>query len=357
MTQGFRRASLALPELTSCDGFLTDKVAIGFLTGDLRENERILTSCRQECYALQKVSVSNSEIAQHVSVLLHEVTSFMPEQAAGTLLDVTAGGGGHFFHLLKARENWRGECWDRDPEAEARIRAAATLRGVAEARYDFRRRRFGEGPPEGAPLYNYILADIGVSSFQLDDPSRGMSFRSESPPDFRMDPSTGLPFLAWLRQTPEFELARIFDHYGEEPKAKKIAHAMKEWREDAFVSARVLAERVKQTLRYPEPSRVHPSTRVFQALRIAINDELGELNRLLQWAPAQLAPGGRLAVISFHSLEDRQVKNAFRGLAAGGGFDILTKKPLAPTPEEETLNPRSRSAKLRVIERSVESPT
>ncbi|MBS1983998.1 MAG: 16S rRNA (cytosine(1402)-N(4))-methyltransferase RsmH [Bdellovibrionales bacterium] len=293
---------------------------------------------------MRKVSATNQEL-QHVSVLLDEVISFVPARERGFLLDVTAGAGGHFFSILRTRPGWTGECWDRDPDAEARVRAHSEGR-----EFGFQRRRFGDAPAQ-LPACDYILADIGVSSFQLDDPSRGLSFKSEVAPDFRMDPTTGLPFRDWLRKTSEIELTRIFENYGEEPKAKRIAKEMKSWGDDTFTSARVLADRVKATLGYNTPSRTHPATRVFQALRIAVNDELGELERLLAWAPRALKPGGRLAIISFHSLEDRIVKNAFRALAASEDFVILTKKPLGPQDGEEAANPRARSAKLRVIEK------
>lgn len=290
---------------------------------------------------------------KHVSVLLEEIISYVPAREDGFLLDVTAGGGGHFSSILGARPKWRGECWDRDPLAEARVRGTIEARGLGARAEGLRFKRQTFGSPTSAPDHpcDYILADIGVSSFQLDDPTRGMSLRSESPPDFRMDPENGVPFRDWLRKLNEFELTRIFQDYGEEPRAKKVAQEMKAWGDDAFVSAAALADRVRATLGYGSPSRIHPATRVFQALRIAVNDELGELERLLAWAPAALAPGGRLAIISFHSLEDRIVKNAFRALAAQGEFDILTKKPVVPSDAEAEENPRSRSAKLRVLER------
>lgn len=291
---------------------------------------------------------------KHVSVLLDEIISFMPEKNDGFLWDVTAGAGGHFFEMAKKRPSWSGECWDRDPEAYARVNATAHSNGMSERwgkTLTFARKCFGDAPASDEASADFILADIGVSSFQLDDPKRGMSFRSQVAPDFRMDPESGVPFRDWLQSIPEFELARIFTVYGEEPRARRMALEMKSWKDDAFRSSEVLAERVKSALGYKGPSRVHPATRVFQALRIAINDELGELERFLNWAPGRLRPGGRLAVISFHSLEDRIVKNRFRDLAAEGDFVILTKKPLIAGEAELASNPRSRSAKLRVLER------
>lgn len=287
----------------------------------------------------------------HVPVLMEEILSAVPRADSGFYLDVTAGGGGHFFEILSRNAAWTGECWDRDPLASARIAAAGEARGVRGDRYTFRRRQFSEAPEAGLAC-DFILADIGISSFQVDDPSRGMSLHSLQPPDFRMDPSVGVPFRSWLKQTPEFELERILRDYGEEPKARKLAREMKAWKDDAFETAAVFADRVRRTLAYPGFSRVHPATRTFQALRIAANDELGELRRLLEWAPRALKPGGRLAVISFHSLEDRLVKTAFRALASEEDFAILTKRPVVPGEVELARNPRSRSSKLRVIERT-----
>lgn len=324
---------------------------IGFLTIHLRKIRRILTICELKCYAVRKVIAMNEDL-KHVPVLLEEIISTLPTIKDAFFWDVTAGGAGHFLAIAQARPAWRGECWDRDPDAAVRVeqRLSEFRQENPSQQLNFQRRCFGDAPENGK-LAHFILADIGVSSFQLDDPQRGMSLKSPLAPDFRMDPESGLPFRSWLKQTSEIELARIFSIYGEEPKARRVAHEMKSWRDDAFSSAAEFAERIKRTLGYKSPSRIHPATRVFQALRIAINDELGELERFLTWAPGHLAPGGRLAVISFHSLEDRIVKNRFRDLAATGDFVILTKKPQTAGEEEVISNPRARSAKLRVLER------
>jgi 16S rRNA (cytosine1402-N4)-methyltransferase len=302
--------------------------------------------------------IETKEKLFHEPVLLKEILNWTPSLLDGFLLDVTAGGGGHFFEILKKHNSWRGECWDRDPEAEARIISRAQQQEVSvRERASFCQRRFGEGPHQDLKPCSFILADIGVSSFQIDDPERGMSLFSESPPDFRMNPQEGIPFKSWLAQTSDFDLARIFADYGEEPRARKLAQSMKQWGDDAFVSAKSLAEHIRAALSYSTPSRTHPATRAFQAMRIAINNELGELESLLKWAPLQLSPGGRIAVISFHSLEDRIVKNSFRRLAQADGFDILTKKPIEPSDEEVRSNPRSRSSKLRVLERRCDGET
>jgi 16S rRNA (cytosine1402-N4)-methyltransferase len=289
-------------------------------------------------------------MTQHIPVLLREILELAPNLRKGKLLDVTAGGGGHFFSILSEHPEWVGECWDRDPLAQERIEKRASDLGVSK-KTRFLRRTFGEAPHDGE-TYDLILADIGVSSFQLDDLSRGMSLHSDSPPDFRMDPEHGIPFVEWLARCSESDLVMILEDYGEEPRAKKLAQALKRWGPETFASAKVLAAAIERELSYKTPSRVHPATRAFQALRIAINDELGELRRLLAWAPRHLNPGGRLLVISFHSLEDRIVKNEFRDLAKREGFVILTKKPLMAAEEETRANPRSRSAKLRALERA-----
>lgn len=289
---------------------------------------------------------------EHRPVLLREVVGHLPtaDKSPMRLLDVTAGGGGHFFAILESDGRWKGECWDRDPAAEERIAAAAKARDL-QARTRFERRSFSEEAAAGSS-YDFILADIGISSFQVDDPSRGMSLHSEQAPDFRMDPGWGPAFEVWLRTQSESDLADVFFEYGEEPRAKRLARAFKkEFGAADYASAKILAGRIAAVLGY-KGSRVHPATRAFQALRIAINDEIGQLRALLDWAPRHLSAGGRLAIISFHSIEDREVKTAFRALAAAGDFVILTKKPLVADEAETAANPRSRSAKLRVLERS-----
>lgn len=216
-----------------------------------------------------------------------------------------------------------------------------------------------------------ILADIGVSSMHLDDARRGFSFQSDGPLDMRMD-QQGLRTAADLvNQLSENELVTIFRDYGEEPKAKQMARRIVQVRETTpFTTTRQLAELASQTLRYKKPSKKHPATRVFQALRIAVNDELGELERMLTGSFNVLKPNGRLAVISFHSLEDRIVKEAFIGLTGRkerakiprhlpildrdvqnlyqARAELVKPFPLFPSEAEISVNPRARSAKLRV---------
>jgi len=289
-------------------------------------------------------------MSSHIPVLLSEILNFLPceENSHGNFLDLTAGGGGHFCAILNARANWLGECWDRDPEAKERLNIAINKNGLVN-RAQFYARSFGQGPRDNHKKFDFILADLGVSSFQLDDRSRGMSLFSNAPVDFRMNPSEGVGFSEWLSQQNLTDLEFFLEEYGEEPRAKKLAAALKQWTNSEFQNTQTFAERIQKTLAYPPSSRTHPATRSFQALRIAINDELGELKKLLEWTPRFLKCGGVLAVISFHSVEDRLVKNSFRDLALKHEFDILTKKPLEASEEEISLNPRSRSAKLRLL--------
>lgn len=285
--------------------------------------------------------------------MLEEVLESLPEGQKMRCLDVTTGGAGHLAAILQKRPGWKADAWDRDPDAEARIRAKLESLGLQD-RVRFEKKDFATPPADAAALYDFIMADIGVSSFQLDDHSRGMSLHSEEKLDFRMDPTNGVSFSEWLAGIEERKLAEILYRYGEEPKAQNLAKKMKTWGGDALVSAKKFADTVSRALGYnPNESRRHPATRVFQALRIAINDELGQLESLLEWAPKHLAPGGRLLVLSFHSLEDRMVKHRFQQLAREGeGYLLPFSKPKTPSEKEVEENSRSRSTKLRVLERA-----
>ena len=286
----------------------------------------------------------------HVSVLLDEILGFVPSSVKeGCLLDVTAGGGGHFFAILKAHPLWKGECWDRDPDAVLRIQQ----KGVDfEGRYQFLSKEFSkEASPENN--FDFILADLGISSFQLDDPRRGLSFYSEAPLDFRMNVGEGPSVQEWLAQKSTKDLEDILIKFGEEKSYRRISEALKKLGPDEFSSSQKATSFLMKELRLShKQGTLHPLTRTYQALRIAVNDELGELQSFLTWAPRHLKKGGRLAIISFHSLEDRKVKRAFERLSEEG-FNILTTKALTPTEEEVIQNPRSRSAKLRIIERMI----
>jgi 16S rRNA (cytosine1402-N4)-methyltransferase len=204
-----------------------------------------------------------------------------------------------------------------------------------------------------------LLADLGFASNQMDDTSRGFSFQQDGPLDMRLDRSAPRTAADLVNRTGEKELADLIYAYGEERYSRRIARAIVEFRKTRPIERTVrLAEIVSAAV--PAPARrtrhgVHPATRTFQALRIAVNDELGNLEELLALLGEVLSPGGRAAIISFHSLEDRLVKRAFASLAGTGHATLLTKKPITPSEEERTANPRSRSAKLRGIEMTKQS--
>jgi len=212
--------------------------------------------------------------------------------------------------------------------------------------------RMGELPSVLADLniegVDAVLADIGVSSHQLDESTRGFSIKRDGPLDMRME-SKGCTAAELIAESSAEELERMFRDYGEERYSGRIARAIA-GRDDIATTAK-LAGVVASTVPKGRRARIHPATRVFQALRIAINDELGELGRFLDTAPGLLRPGGRLAILSYHSLEDRMVKRRFRELAAGGEFELLVKRPLIAGDEEVRRNPRARSAKLRALRR------
>lgn len=284
--------------------------------------------------------------AGHVSVLLREVLSFAPSPTR-RILDVTLGLGGHAEALLTAHPEASLLGFDRDEQALeiARKRLAPFGERVHITHSDFR-----EGLSTVAPELCYIVADLGVSSLQLDSPERGFSFRFEAPLDMRMDPRSGRSASDILNTAPEKELERILREFGEEPKAKAIARSIvmerrtrRNWTTSAFSSL------VRRDAR-GRPG-LDPATRAFQALRIATNQELQDLEGSLERLARLLRPGGRLAVISFHSLEDRIVKSVFRTLKKAEGFELPALKPLVPQEDETRANPRSRSAKLRLLAR------
>jgi 16S rRNA (cytosine1402-N4)-methyltransferase len=266
------------------------------------------------------------------------------------------GGGGHAEALLAASAP-DGTLLGVDRDGEALAVAAERLRPFgARARLaqgDYRdlaalARAAGLGPFDG------ILLDLGVSSLQLDDAARGFSFGREGPLDMRMDRGgRGLTAGDLLHRLPPHALEGILREYGEERWARRIARALVAARARApMATTTQLADLVARAIpRRAWPPRIHPATRTFQALRIAVNRELEGLEEALEGAASLLAPGGRLAVISFHSLEDRAVKTAFRRLAAERGLALLTRRPVTPATGEVAANPRARSAKLRAIRR------
>ena len=258
-------------------------------------------------------------------------------------LDTTVGGGGHSVRILETHPTTRVMALDQDLIALAAAQARLAQHGD---RVTFHHVNFAEFDP-GSTQFNGILADLGVSSPQLDTPERGFSFRQEAPLDMRMNQTQDLTAEDIINHWDEAELARILFVYGEERLSRRIARNIVAQR--PFQTTTGLAEAIARCVpakyRY---GRIHPATRSFQALRIAVNAELEMLETFLAKAPDWLLPGGRIVIISFHSLEDRIVKQTFRN---SDRLKVITKKPLVATPEEIQANPRARSAKLRVAER------
>ena len=288
-------------------------------------------------------------MAAHEPVLLAETLELLAVRAGAFYVDGTVGQGGHSEAILRrSAPDGRLLASDRDPEAvaaaTARLRPYGERARVVHADYRELPAHLGEERPHG------ILLDLGLSSAQLDDPERGFSFQADGPLDMRMDQTGGETAAEVVNRLPEPELADLIYRFGEEPSSRRIARAIVFARRTARIrTTRELAEIVRRAAGRPRPG-LHPATRTFQALRIRVNRELQGLGEAVAALARCLAPRGRLAVIAFHSLEDREVKQAFRGLEKEG-FRRLTKKPLRPTGEEVGHNPRSRSARLRGLER------
>lgn len=286
---------------------------------------------------------SNSVEFHHVSVLAAEVVAALNVRAGGHYLDATAGGGGHSALILAAASNVRVTAIDQDPMALAAARGRLQAFGN---RVQFWQGNFRDYDP-GTVRFDGILADLGVSSAQLDTPERGFSLRLTGNLDMRMNPSQALSAAEIVNHWDETELATILFTYGEERLSRRIARHIVDQRPFHTTTelAEAIARCVPASYRY---GSIHPATRTFQALRIVVNQELDALEVLLRQAPYWLVPHGRLAIISFHSLEDRLVKHSLRG---SPWLRVLTKKPIVPTDLEIRANVRSRSAKLRVAER------
>lgn len=294
--------------------------------------------------------------ALHRPVLRDAVVAWLaPPAAAGWIVDGTVGFGGHAAALLDAARDARLLGLDRDATtlAQAAARLAAYGSRVVLRHADFRDLG-AEAAAAGVPAAQAILLDLGLSSYQLAHSGRGFSFQVDEPLDMRFDVRQRLTAAELLRTAPEPELAQLLATYGEEPAARRIArHVVAARGRAPITTTRALAELVERAIPpHRRPRRLHPATRTFQALRIAVNDELGSLEAALPAGARLLAPRGRFGVIAFHSLEDRLVKRAFRGFAAAGGYRVATPKPVGPGEDEVRVNPRARSAKLRVLERS-----
>lgn len=287
----------------------------------------------------------------HTPVQLSEVLDLLRPGPGQLFIDSTVGLGGHAVALLpRILPDGRLLGIDRDASALdlAAERLAPFGSHVELVAGDFR--RIGDiAPQAGFGQVHGVLFDLGVSSVQLDTPSRGFSFAHDGPLDMRMDTSQRPTAATLLRRSSARELERVFRDYGEERFARRIARAVVEHR-GRLRTTRDLAELVERVVPRRE-RRIHPATRVFQALRIAVNDEIGALEAALAAVPALLVPGGRVAAISFQSLEDRVVKRAFRELAAAGEVEVVTRKPVRPSEPEVAANRRARSARLRVAER------
>src|ERR1700761_7289830 len=295
------------------------------------------------------------ERPQHIPVLLEESLDYLNVRPGGVVCDATLGLGGHSAAIAR-RLGAAGKliCFDRDPEAMAKAQArlaalAEELQGdMPEVRYV--PRAFSEAASEIEPgSLDGLLADFGVSSLQLDEAHRGFSFRADGPLDMRMDTRSGETAEQVVNQENEEVLANLIYEFGEERRSRRIARAIVRAR--PITTTAELAGIITAVAPSMKGDKIHPATRTFQALRIRVNNELGEIQSLLQSAGSLLKPGGRLVLISFHSLEDRLVKDAFREAGRAGTFDVLTKKPVVATEQESLRNPRSRSAKMRAAER------
>jgi 16S rRNA (cytosine1402-N4)-methyltransferase len=235
-------------------------------------------------------------------------------------------------------------------KAQARLAALANELGGEMPTVEYVSRPFSEVAEVITPgALDGLLADFGVSSLQLDEAHRGFSFRTDGPLDMRMDPRSGLTAEQVVNQVDEEELANLIYEFGEERRSRRIARAIVRAR--PITTTAELARVVSAVAPPIKGEKIHPATRTFQALRIRVNDELQEIQSLLKSAGSLLKPGGRLVLISFHSLEDRLVKDALRDGAKAGQFELLTKKPVVATEQESLRNPRSRSAKLRAAKK------
>jgi 16S rRNA (cytosine1402-N4)-methyltransferase len=292
---------------------------------------------------------------QHVPVLLEEALRFLNVRPGGVLVDATLGLGGHSVEIAR-RLGGAGKliCFDRDPEAmkkaQDRLEGLRAELGAEMPTVVFEPRAFSEASEVIAKgSLDGLLADFGVSSLQLDEAHRGFSFRHDGPLDMRMNANQGETAGQVVNQEDENVLADLIYEYGDERRSRRIARAIVRARPISTTAE--LARVISAAAPPMKGDKIHPATRTFQAIRIRVNDELGEIRSLLKSAGSLLKPGGRLVLISFHSLEDRLVKDAFKEFKDAKTFEILTKKPVIAEEQEMLRNPRSRSAKLRAAEK------
>ncbi len=286
----------------------------------------------------------------HIPVLREEVLRWLRVVPEGVYVDATVGTGGHAVEIARRLTTGRLVGLDRDAEALAVARERLAPFGERVILVQERFSRIDEVARQlRLPPLAGLLADLGVSSLQLERAERGFSFLRRGPLDMRMDRQQTLSADDLVNRTGVEELAELLRRYGEEREARRIARAIVRARpiRDTEHLATVVAGARKAKGR----QKLHPATKTFLALRIAVNRELEELEQFLDRAPATLAPGGRWVILSYHSLEDRRVKQAFRNWAAAGVLRVLTRKPVRPTPEEVESNPRARSARLRAAEK------
>jgi 16S rRNA (cytosine1402-N4)-methyltransferase len=299
------------------------------------------------------------ERERHVPVLLQQAIRYLNVRRGGTYVDATLGLAGHASAI--ARElGPQGKliAFDRDPEAmdlaKAKLEALREELGAEMPEVILHDVEFSQAAEILEPAsIDGLLADFGVSSLQFDEAHRGFSFQADGPLEMRMNPRQGVSAAQVVNQMDEKELANLIYEFGEERRSRRIARAIVRARPITTTAelARIVAAAAPPMKRDRHRHAIHPATRTFQALRIYINDELAEIEALLSAAPRLLKPGGRLVVISFHSLEDRRAKDALRLGAQQGIYEVLTRKPVIAEDEETERNPRARSAKLRAAER------
>ncbi|HKV91646.1 MAG TPA: 16S rRNA (cytosine(1402)-N(4))-methyltransferase RsmH [Candidatus Angelobacter sp.] len=295
----------------------------------------------------------------HVSVLLKEAIDFLAIRRGGTYIDATLGLGGHSLEIAK-RLGPQGHLIGFDKDTNALELAQQRLSGVGgdnrpggNPKITLLHSSYAELPQHVPPVSaDGLLADLGVSSLQFSDAARGFSFQAEGPLDMRMDPEGEMTADQVVNHMREEELANVIYEFGEERRSRRIARAIVRARPIRTTAhlAQVISAALR-SMKHGAHEKIHPATRTFQAIRIFVNRELDDLKALLEAAPQVLKKGGRLVVISFHSLEDRIVKDFLREGREKGVYNVLTKKPLTATEEEIDRNPRSRSAKLRAAER------